>query len=199
MMPALKISHYNGDMRGNEVVVYSALSRDACQQRIALAEARGSSEIVGHALSSQIDVVDDGDRFELRHKFEPAVFIGAVSPSDRGSVISGQIEVPAQHFFRFAIGLVTFIALLVLGTSVYDLAFGAHRLLTRSPTELGPGRPATLTQHFAIFLLVPLVVIPIITILWPKARAVSPEVRQSLAEFAQKLLEAKECGSKRDY
>jgi hypothetical protein len=155
MMPALKISHYNGDMRGNEVVVYSALSRDACQQRIALADSRGSSEIVGHVLSSQIDVVDGGDRFELRHKFERAVFIGTVSPSDSGSVISGQIEVPAQHFYRLAIGFVTFIALLVLGTYVYDLAFGTHRLLTRSPTELGPGHPATLTQHFAIFLLVP--------------------------------------------
>jgi hypothetical protein len=188
-----------GNMRGNEVVVYSALSRDACQQRIALAEARGSSEIVGHALSSQIDVVDGGDRFELRHRFARAVFIGTFSPSDSGSVISGQIEAPAQHFYRLAIGFVIFIALLILGTSVYDLAFGTHRLLTRPPTELGTGHPATLTQHFAVFLLVPLVVIPIITILWPKARGVSPEVRQSLAEFAQKLLEAKECGSTRVY
>lgn len=63
----------------NTVVVRTALSRDACQQRIAMAESRGSSEIAGHALSSQIDVVDEGDRFELRHRFEPAVFIGTVS------------------------------------------------------------------------------------------------------------------------
>ena len=41
---------------------------------------------------------------------------------------------------------------------MYDLAFGTHRLLTRPPTELGTGHPATLTQHFAVFLLVPLVV-----------------------------------------
>jgi hypothetical protein len=52
---------------------------------------------------------------------------------------------------------VILVSVFVVRTSLYDLVFGAHRLLTQSRTELGPGHRATLGRHFAVFLLVPLV------------------------------------------
>ena len=168
--------------------MHSALSFDVCWQRVAKAEANGPGEIVGHALASQIDVVTDGDRFELRHKFAPAIFSGTIAPSGTGSVIGGQITIPAQGFFRLVLGFVILVELFVLGKSLYDLVVGGHRLLTRSRTELGPGHPATLEQHFAVFLLVPLVVIPMVAILWPKAAAVKPEICQTFEEFLEKFL-----------
>lgn len=80
------------------------------------------------------------------------------------------------------------VSVFVVRTSLYDLVFGAHRLLTQSRTELGPGHRATLGRHFAVFLLVPLVVIPMVAILWPKAAAAKPGICLTFEEFLEKFL-----------
>jgi len=61
----------------------SDLSPDACRDRVAKAASVKSAEILDYALSSQVEVVDGGDRFEVRHKLEPAVFTGEISTSGR--------------------------------------------------------------------------------------------------------------------
>ena len=70
---------------------------------------------------------------------------------------------------------------------MWDLLFGTHILLTRSPTELGPGHPATREGHFAVFVLVPLVAIPILGMLWPKARGLTKGADQALRESLEKM------------
>lgn len=135
-------------------------------------------------------MIDQGDRFELRHKFEPAVLTGRISQSGSGSVVSVRIEGPAQSLYRLVVGFVVFIAVFVLGASAYGLAFGTHLLVTRSRTELGPEHLATRGQHIAVFVLVPLVAISIIATLWPKARGLKAETRRTFLEFLQKLFEA---------
>ena len=53
-------------------------------------------------------------------------------------LLSGQIAHPAQSFFRLVLGFVILVSVFVVGTSLYYLVFGGHRLLTQSRTELGP-------------------------------------------------------------
>lgn len=170
------------------IVIRSALAKDACQDRISKAS-REPSEVIDYALASQIEVVDSGDRFELRHKLEPVVFTGTFSRSDGGggSVISGRVEVPGQGLYRFVIGFVGTISVYVLAVSVWDLVFGTHLLLTRSRTALGPGHPATIDDHWAVFLVVPLVAIPMVAMLWSKARGASSDARRTLNDCLQKL------------
>jgi hypothetical protein len=176
-------------MSRDSVVLRSRLSPGDCQERIARAASQDSREIIGYALSSQVDVIDDGDYFELRHKLESAIFRGAVSAqnSDKGSIVAGQIEAPGQSLCRLCIAFVSAIGMVGLANSACDLMFGRHRLLTRSRTELGPGHWATPEEHWLIFILIPLVALPIIAILWPTARGVSKEARQTLNDCLNKL------------
>jgi hypothetical protein len=173
-------------------ITHTALSPEACRDRIAAAASQTGPEIVGCDLFSQVEVFDGGDCFELRHRCEPAVFKGKVAPCGTGSIISGGIAVPAQGLYRFSVGLVLLISILLVGTSAYDLLFASHHLLTRSRTEIGPGHPATRSQHGRVLVLVPLVAIPIIVLLWPKARSVKSEVRQTLATFLEALFQVRE-------
>jgi lysylphosphatidylglycerol synthetase-like protein (DUF2156 family) len=182
-------------MEADAIVAYTALSPDECQRRIATAESNGASELVGYSLSSQVEVTDGGDRFEVRNKFAPAMLVATVSQSGNGSIIRGRIEVPAQGLYRLASGFVVLVAALVLGTSAYDLAFGTHRLLTRSRTELGPGHPASIEQHLIVFLVVPILTIALLAIFWPKARPISPETAVTLRQFVQELLDATDSDS----
>jgi hypothetical protein len=64
---------------------------------------RTQNEIIGYALTSQVDVIDGGDCFEPRHKLAPAVFKGVISSTngDTSSVIAGRIEVPASAGIGF--------------------------------------------------------------------------------------------------
>ena len=175
---------------GETILTSTVLSPDECRQRIADAASPRESEVVGWDLFGQIEVIDGGDQFELRHRVEPAVLAGTIQPSGKGSVVRGELEVPAQSFYRFGFGFATIIALIVLGASACDLIFGTHLLYTRSWTELGPGHPANTEQHVATFLLIPLVCIPILLILWPKARGMSNETRQAFVDFLNKLFSA---------
>jgi len=176
-------------------VTRTALSPGECRDRIAAAASDTGPEIVGHDLFSQVEVFDGGDGFERRHRYAPAVFKGTVAPSGTGSIISGSIAVPAQGLYRFSLGLVLVISILLVGTSAYDLISGGHHLLTRSRTEIGPGHPATRAQHFGVFVLVPLVAIAIIVLLWPKARSVQSEVRQTFATFLETLFQVRDLGA----
>ena len=172
-----------------QIILRSCLSRDACQLRVSSAASQDPNEIIGYALSSQVDVIDRGDSFELRHKLEPAVFTGTISSSnsDAGAVITGQFEVPGRNWYRCLIGFVLIVGVSVLASSASDLAFGTHYLLTRSRTELGPGHWATPEQHWLVFILIPLVVLPITAVLWPNARGVTEEARQTLNDCLSKL------------
>jgi len=107
-------------------------------------------------------------------------------------MIRGSIEVPAQGFYRFLVGFVLIVSILLLGTSAYDLIFGSHHLLTRSRSEIGPGHPAAMAEHFSVFMLVPLVATPIVILLWPKARSATSEVRQTYATFLETLFKGRE-------
>lgn len=170
------------------IALRSRLSQDACQLRVSSAS-QSPDKIIGYALSSQVDVIDGGYAFELRHKLEPAVFTGAISSStsDTGSVITGQIQVPGQNWYRCLIGFVFVISIAVLASSAWDLAFGTRYLLTRSRHQLGPGHFATPEQHWLVLVLIPLVALPIVAALWPKARGVSKEARQTLSECLGEL------------
>jgi len=42
-------------------------------------------------------------------------------------------------------------------------------------------------EHLAVFLFLPLVAIPIVTMLWPKARGASNNARQTLKDCLQKM------------
>ena len=176
-------------MGADLILVPSTSSRAACQDRVAKAASGHSNEILGYALSSQVDVFDGGDCFELRHKLEPVVFSGSISNSstNAGSLISGQIRVPGQNLHRFLVAFACIVTVWGLGNSAWDLLFGTHLLLTRSRTELGPGHPASMEEHLAVFLFLPLVAIPIVTMLWPKARGASNDARQTLKDCLQKM------------
>ena len=176
-------------MKANFLEWRTKLSPDDCRSRIAAASA-GSTEFVGWDLLSQIEIVDSGDHFELRHRIEPAVLTGTFSTATAGSIIRGEIHVPGQPIYRFAAAFAASIALLLCGASAYDLVFGTHLLRTRNRWDLGPGHPATPEMHLAVFILVPLVVIPMLALLWPKARPVKAEIRHLFAECAKKLFEA---------
>ena len=180
---------YNAGMSTDPILVHSSLSQDACRKRIAKAAAGNSSETLGYALASQVDVLDGGDRFELRHKLEPVVLTGTVSGSNdgSGSVVRGQIDVPRQNLHRSLIGFVCIISVWGLSNAAWDLFFGTHLLLTRTQTELGPGHPASVQQHLAVFLCVPLIALPIVAMLWPKARGVSNDARQTLKDSLQQM------------
>lgn len=119
-----------------------------------------------------------------------------IQPSGTGSEIRGEMSVPAQGFYRFGFWFAAIISISVLGVSACDLIVGTHLLRTRHWTELGPGHPANTEQHFATFLLVPLVCIPILLILWPKAKGISKEVREAFEEFLCRLLAAEGASSK---
>ena len=175
-------------MNCDSMVLHSRLSPADCQQRITRAS-QHPPEIIGYALSSQIDVIDDGDSFELRHKLEPAIFSGTVSaPSaDQGAIVAGQISVPGQRRSRFCIAFVFFGGLAGLASSAWDLAFGTHLLLTRSRMELGPGHWASPEEHWLVFILIPLVALPIIAMLWPTARGVGKQARQTVNDCLEKL------------
>ena len=173
-------------------ITHTTLSPGECRDRIAAAASDTGPEIVGHDLFSQVEVFDGGDGFELRHRYEPAVFKGTVAPSGTASIISGSIAVPAQGLYRFSAGLVLIISILLVGASAYDLISGGHHLPTRSRTEIGPGHPASRAQHFGVFVLVPLVAIAIIVLLWPKARSVQSEVRQTFATFLAALFQVRD-------
>lgn len=67
----------------------------------------------------------------------------------------GQIEVPAQRFYRLVSGFVVLVTMLLVGASAYDLRFGTHLLRTRSRTEVGLGHEASTEEHFAVFFLAP--------------------------------------------
>lgn len=144
-------------------------------------------------LLSQVDVIDEGDRFKLRHKIEPGVFSGTISSADRGSQINGEIQVPMQSFYRFLVRFVAFVCLVVMSTSAYDLAFGTHLLRTRSRYEIGLGHLANTEAHFAVFIFAPAIAAPIIFMLWPRARGLTREGRATLLEFAQELFQTKGC------
>lgn len=169
------------------IFMKSDLSRDACRDRVARAASGKSTEILDYALSSQVEVVDGGDRFEVRHKLEPAVFSGEISPSGAGSVIRGQIDVPGKSLYRYLIGFVGVISIGGLTGLVWDLLFGTHILLIRSRAELGPGHPATRQEHFAVFVLLPLVAIPTVAMLWPKARGLTGTADQAIRDSLKKM------------
>lgn len=169
------------------IFLKSDLSRDVCRDRVAKAASVKSTEILDYALDSQVEVVDGGDRFEVRHKLEPAVFTGAISTSGAGSVIRGQIDVPGKSLYRCLIGFVCVISIGGLASSVWDLVFGTHILWIRSRTELGPGHPANREEHFAIFVLFPLVTSSIFAMLWPKARGLTKSANQALRDSLEKM------------
>ena len=58
----------SADMNHDLIILHSQLSRDACQNRISSAASQDPNEIIGYALTSQVDVIDGGDCFESRHK-----------------------------------------------------------------------------------------------------------------------------------
>jgi hypothetical protein len=180
-----KIARMSRDL----IVVHSRLSVDECQNRISSAASGDVNKVIGYALSSQVDVVDGADCFELRNRLAPVVFKGTVSAtnSNGGSVITGQIEVPGQRWYRVLFAFIATIGLFVLGASGWDLAFGTHLLLTRSRTELGPGHPATPEQHWLAFVLIPLVTVPMVAMLWRKACGASKEARQTMNDCLQRL------------
>jgi hypothetical protein len=64
---------------------------------------------------------------------------------------SGRIEVPGQDFYGLAIGLAFIVSVLIVGTSADDLSFGTHHLKTRTGWELGTRQPASIEQHFSVF------------------------------------------------
>lgn len=165
----------------------SDLSRDACRDRVARAASGKSTEILDYALSSQVEVVDGGDRFEVRHQLEPAVFSGEISPSGAGSVIRGRIDVPGKSLYRCLIGFVGVVTIGGLTGSVWDLLFGTHILWIHRRAELGPGHPATREEHFSVFVLLPLVAIPTIAMLWPKARGVTRSADQAIRDSLKKM------------
>jgi hypothetical protein len=135
-----------------------------------IAKAAGTpSESLGYALASQVDGVDGGDRFELRHDLEPAVLTGMISSSNdkAGSEIRGQIEVPGQTFYRSLTGFVCIVGLWGLLNAAWDLLFRTHLLLTRSRTELQPGHPASVEEHWIVFLCIPIVALPILAVARP--------------------------------
>jgi hypothetical protein len=103
------------------LVTHTALSPGACRDRIVAAASNTGPEIVGYDLFSQVEVFDGGDGFELRYRYEPAVFKGTVAPSGTGSIISGSIVVPAQALYRFSLGFVLIISILLVGTSAYEI------------------------------------------------------------------------------
>lgn len=176
-------------MGAKTTVLSTPLSVDLCRQRISQAESNPSSGLVSRDLRTLIDVVDCGNCFELRHRVEPAVFLGTVSQSAKGSVIRGEITVPARVIYRFGLGLALVVSLMMVGASAYDVLFGTHLLRVRSVGELTPGHPANLEQHFGTLLLVPLLAIPMIWFFYPKARGVSSNVRNDLLEFLAQLFE----------
>lgn len=186
--------HKIAEMSRDPMVLHSQLSLGDCQQRITRAS-QDPTEIIGYALSSQIDIIDDGESFELRHKLEPVIFKGTVSASgyDRGSIVAGQIEVPGQRRSRFCIAFVSIIGLTGLASSVWDLVFGTHLLRTRPRMELGPGHWASPEEQWLLFILIPLVALPIIAMLWPTARGVSKEVRQTVNDCLEKLFGELRC------
>jgi hypothetical protein len=167
----------------DKVLLRSPLSSEACWKRIAGAQENGSCTVVGYALGSLMQVAAYGDQFELRHTVEPAVFMGSVVSDGSGSSITGIITVPGRNFYASVLVFALTVGLLVMGRSAWDLLFGTHRLLTRKATELGPGHPANLEQHLAVFVLVPLVLVAVILVFGPKARGVSIERRQTTLEF----------------
>ena len=151
----------------------------------------GSGKIVGQALGSIADVVANGDEFEVRYTDEPVVFTGSVAVDGTGSLITGRIEVPLRAFYRAVVVGSGAIGALLLGTSAWDLIFGTHHLLTRRPTELGPGHPANFEQHIAVFITVPLIVAAVFAIFGEKARRPSAEARQGLVDFLHALFDAR--------
>lgn len=178
-------------MREELLTNYTALSPKECQRRITMAAGQGAAEILGYALSSQANVIDNGNGFEVQSKGGPAVLIGTVSPNTTGSVVHARIKVPAQRFYRIASCLVILVSACVAGGSIYDLVFGTHLLLVRSRTELW-GHPASIEEHFSVFFLLPIVAIPLLAILWPKARPIDAETVQTFREFIKRLFEAEQ-------
>src|SRR5262249_20656391 len=68
-------------------------------------------------------------------------------------------------------------------------------LRTLSRMELGPGHWASPGEHWLVFILIPLVALPIIAMLWPTARGVSKEVRQTVNDCLEKLFVELRCAS----
>jgi hypothetical protein len=190
------LAHKIADMSRDPMVLHSQLSLADCLQRITRAS-QDPTKIIGYSLSSQIDIIDNGDSFELRHKLEPVIFRGTVSASnyDAGSNVAGQIEVPGQRRSRFCIAFVVVVALAGLASSVWDLAFGTQLLRTLSRMELGPGHGASPEEHWLVFILIPLVALPMIAMLWPTARGVRKEVRQTVNDCLEKLFVELRCAS----
>jgi hypothetical protein len=176
-------------MGTESLVAETGLSADECRKRIAEAESNSVSDIVGYALSSQVTIVDGGDRFEVRSNLDPVVLTASISPTASGCTLRGQIEVPAQRFYRVLSGFVVLVAVWLVVASGYDLVFGTHILRTRARTELGLGQPASIEQHFAVFFLVPALAVGVLALLWPKTRPMRRDAIQTLREFVEKLFE----------
>jgi len=167
----------------DDVVLHTRSSPEACWKRIDSAQSEGSAKVVGYALGSVADVVANGDRFEVHYTDAPVVFTGTLTTTDRGSVIAGRIDVPARRFYAAVVASTAIIGALLLATSAWDLIFGTRHLLTRKATELGPGHPANFEQHIAVFILVPLIVLPVLALFGPKARRPSAEARAAIIDF----------------
>jgi hypothetical protein len=82
----------------DELSVMTPLSSEACRKRISEAEGNGAVQ-VGYALASTMDVIDGGDQFELRHKIEPILFVGRVLCDGQGSVVRGNLAIPARGLY----------------------------------------------------------------------------------------------------
>lgn len=177
-------------MGANSLHIRTALAPDVCRQRISLAESGRPTGSLGRDLLSVVEVIDGGDCFELHHKVEPVTFRGNICPCDGGCDISGEMQVPAQGFYRFAFALALFIGTTVLGATIYDLLTGAHLLHTRRYTELGTGHPANLDAHFAVLVTVPLMLTFMLLFWYPRVRRISKEARQAFTETLQGLFDA---------
>lgn len=93
------------------------------------------SEIVGYALSRQLNLIDGGDRLELPSNLEPVVLTATISPAANGCMVRSRIEVPAQGFYCLVSAFVVLVAMLLVAASTCDLMLGTHLLRTRSRTN----------------------------------------------------------------
>jgi hypothetical protein len=113
-----------------------------------------------------------------------------VTSERSSSVIKGRIAVPCRNLYASVVVLALAIGLLVMSTSAWDLVFGTHDLLTRKGTELGPGHPANLEQYFAVFIIVPLLLLTIVIFFGPKARGVTAETHQTTLDFLRTMFQS---------
>ena len=177
-------------MSANSLRLRTALPADMCRQRISRAKSGRTSSSLGWDLLSVVEVVDLGDSFELRHKVEPVIFRGNICSCDGGCEISGEMQVPAQGFYRFAVALALLIGTMVVGATIYDLITGAHLLHTRRYTELGPGHPASFDAHVVVLVTVPPMIALIFLLWYPRIGGVSKDVQQAFIETLQALFES---------